>query len=78
MDTEAEMVRNPDSMSDEHFELHMNKRHGDELGGLPVLALVGKSPGLVAAWRAFHRRVHKLSPPGRMQHEHEQNDVVRQ
>ena len=76
METEAEMVRNADQMSTEHFELHMNKRHGSSLGGLPVLNLIGKSPGLVAAWRAFHRRLHLLALPGQMEHEHEEAEVT--
>lgn len=63
-------VPSADDMDDATFAKHMTHRHGESLGGLPFLHLTGKSPSLVAAWRAFHRRLHNLAEPGRYEHTH--------
>jgi hypothetical protein len=77
MTGEIEMVVSPDDMDDNTFAAHMNYRHGGSLGGLPKLAFsAGCAPGLVAAWRAFHRRLHMLALPGQIAHDHDDHRVA--
>jgi hypothetical protein len=64
---EQVLVQSADEMSDATFCKHMNVRHPDNLGGLAEL---WPEPAVIKAWRAFHRRLHALSPRG-YDHEHE-------
>ena|ERR1041385_2355715 len=63
-------VPSADDMDDATFEAHMNHRHQSSLGGIPSISLSGAAPSLARAWRAFHRRLHKLEVPGQYEHKH--------
>jgi hypothetical protein len=58
-------------MDDETMFMHLNARHLKDIG---LRQKIDYSkvfmPGLVAAHRAFHRRLHALARPGQYQHEH--------
>lgn len=62
-----------EDMSDKTFCQHMNLRHAIEIGS-PGLALKGPlragTLATLAAYRAFHARLHALAVPGQYDHEH--------
>lgn len=55
-------------MEDDDFCEHMTRRHRGSLGGLSHLWVI--DPDGMAAWRAFHRRLHNLLID--LKHEHEE------
>lgn len=63
------IVKHGDDMDDNDFELHMNKRHADSLGGLSDVSLAHASSYVVHCWRLFHKTLHRLRQPG-INHEH--------
>lgn len=66
--TEPDLVRAPERMTDEFFAMHMNKRHSDSLGGLPFLDSEMTTRYVIRCWRAFHRQLHKWHV--NLEHEH--------
>jgi len=58
-----------EDMDDETFFKHMNARHNSKPNGVDLVLPFRQnySPSLVAAWRAFHRRVHMLAAPGQIE-----------
>lgn len=59
---EVIIVVHPDLMDDEDFCRHMSKRHVASLGGLHSIEPRLGNEETIAAWRAFHRRLHALYP----------------
>jgi hypothetical protein len=63
------LVKSVDDMDNNDFELHMNKRHSGELGGLGDISLTHMSAYVIYCWRIFHKTIHRLRQSG-MNHEH--------
>lgn len=65
-EAEPKMIVHPDDMTDDDFAKHMTLRHQDSLGDLHHLDWEymglenGHNHAVVAAWRAFHNRLHEL------------------
>ena len=57
---ELDLVQNADNMDTGVFELHMNRRHGESLGGLEYLSLGRCSEYVVLCWRLFHGTLHRI------------------
>lgn len=73
------VVKHSDDMDDNSFELHMNRRHSESLGGLSDVSFAHTSPYVMHCWRLFHRTLHRLRQPD-INHEHApyQGDRVEQ
>lgn len=63
-------VKAPEAMPKQDFEMHMNMRHGDSLGGLEMLELGRCSDYVTLCWQRFHARLHRLRID--LDHDHEQ------
>lgn len=64
------IVPNIDTMDNETFLKHMDKRHADQILNGPL----SDSPYIVDGWvgpyRAFHENLHNIAHPGQYDHEH--------
>lgn len=63
------VVKHIDDMDDNSFELHMNNRHSDSLGGLSDISFAHATTYVVHCWRLFHKTLHRLRQ-GAITHEH--------
>lgn len=64
----TERVRSADNMSLEDFEMHMNMRHSDSLGGMEHITLRPSQQYVNFCWRKFHSTIHRLRAD--IMHEH--------
>lgn len=63
------VVKHGDDMDDNSFELHMNMRHAESLGGLSDVSFAHASGYVLHCWRIFHKTLHRLRQPD-INHEH--------
>jgi hypothetical protein len=68
---ERVIVVHPDSMTDELFCMHLNKRHLTDLGLNSISHHEHTLPSYYGALRAYHARVHAMSPIWQYDHEHD-------
>ncbi len=65
------IVVSAESMDDETFLLHFEKRHSEQLAGLKTFGdTIRLQPELVGTYRRFHERLHRLEQVEEG-HEHE-------
>lgn len=67
-------VPSAESMDDETFLRHLEKRHADECQ-FEKLPIARRAMGAwIPNYRAFHARLHRLEVPGQYDHEHTDED----
>lgn len=66
-------VVNTEDMDDDTFMLHFEKRHKDQLGGLPGF-LPQIDVETLDCYRTFHDKIHELLEVFGMEHPHEHEE----
>lgn len=71
MDTDGKViVPAVEDMPEEHFYLHMQNRHEENIGGEGGLAPVHQSDYVYRCWLAFHNQLHRLGLQRDIDHDH--------
>jgi len=68
----VQKVVNADSMDDETFVMHFEKRHSDQLPGLQHF--VNKSEEIINMYREFHDKIHQWHLTSQLDHPHEHGE----